>query len=224
MNKFIILLVCFGLAACDQEYFSEPQPVNTKNITTTPSKIRGTWVFHGTDNDVKIDTITIGKRYYQWVTWDSITESGQKLKADSSTYFAGNKIYNRGEDGELEGGYSYRLNADSITIYLQDLKIVDLGRNAFFRKFDYGYILNVRHEKMHDWWELTFIDMRKKDSFTAWRIRDKDMALDNKHKKLHKEISHYYIVRWTVDEMKAFIDKGGFSKELFSAKYKDRIK
>lgn len=222
MKTFFSLLLCVTLFSCAEYYVSEPQPVDGKNITKIPNKLRGTWVIDQKD-DLGRDSIIIGKSYYKKFSIGDMIIGKEELARDTSTYYIGEKIYNSTDEG-LEGGYTYRMEGDSMIINTVDLDLVDLGEGAFLRKVDNGYILNEQNDKMYDWWSVRFIDTRSEKGILVRGLRAKDLQLSSKTKPLHEDFEHYIIASWTRQEMDEFIRKGGFSDTLIILKNKDKLK
>jgi len=58
LNPILLTLLAFGLYSCENYHFSNPLPVDVRNIYVMPRQFRGTWVDNG-------DTIIIGKDFYK---------------------------------------------------------------------------------------------------------------------------------------------------------------
>jgi len=207
---YSLIAICLILASCSEYYFSEPQPVNSKNILKVPKMHRGTWNIGDNNSSDHTESLTIGESYYKLVDNYRAKESLAVLEQDSSTYLIGNKVYVK-EDGELEGSYDYTIEGDSIIVYVNEFEIVEFGEKAFLRKIDYGYILNLQHEKMKDWWEIMFIDTRNPDGVSIRTLKREDLEKDDNHRILHEDFSDYIVAQWTIEQIQKFIDDGGFS-------------
>lgn len=214
-----LFLVSITFISCEMYYFNEPQPDDSKNIYRIPNKLRGSWDL----NDDNSSILIVGKDYYKLITKSSTKMSKNKMDLDSIYYFIGNKVY--AKDGEiLEGGYVFEVQNDSIIIDEIEVEIVEFGQKAFIRKFDYGYILNIQHGKMNDWWHIRFIDIRDKEGFKICDIEEGDLSNDSNHKILHKEFTNYIIANWSKQDFKKFIDSGGFSETAYFLKFDEKIK
>jgi len=213
------LIICIMLSSCNNYYFNTPQPVDSKNTYTTPNKSRGTWY----TDDNKLNTLTIGKDFYTTIEKNQWKESKTKLELDTNTYFIGNKIY-YSEDSKLKGEYDYVIKDDSVIVESIEIKRVELGQNAFLRKFDYGYILNLKHKEMNNWWNIRFIDTRNKEGVIIREIDNEDLNKNDNYTILHEEFDEYLIANWTKHDFQNFIDNGGFSDTLFFFKYTEKIK
>lgn len=150
-----------------------------------------------------------------------IKESMMLLELDTSAYIIGDKVYYKGADG-LEGGYHFTTEGDSVVLDMMDVELVDLGQGAFLRKIDYGYILNIHHDKMPEWWTLKFIDTRPKEAFLVRGLSGGDLDMTDRYRFLHEDLKNYILASWNKSEVEAFINKGGFSDTLFVFSYADR--
>ena len=213
------LIICMMLSSCNDYYFNKPQPVDSKNTYTTPKKLRGTWY----TDDNKLSTLTIGKDFYTTIEKLQLKESKTKLDSDTNTYFIGNKIYYL-EDSKLKGGFDYVIKDDSVIVEYLVIKSDELGQNAFLRKFNYGYILNLKHEEMINWWNIRFIDTRNKEGVIIREIDNEDLYINDNFTILHEDFNEYLIANWTKYDFQNFIDNGGFSDTLFFLKYTEKIK
>ena len=218
LNALSLLFICIIFSSCNDYYFNNAQPVDSKSTYTTPNKYRGTWY----TDDSKLNTLTIGKDFYTMIEKSQLKESKTKLDLDTNTYFIRNKIYHS-EDGILKGGFTYVIKDDSVIIESSEIKRVELGQNAFLRKFDYGYILNLKHGEMNDWWNIRFIDTRNNEGIIIREIDNSDLKKNDNHVILHEDFSEYLIANWTKHDFQNFIDNGGFSDTLFFLKYKEKI-
>ncbi len=219
-NIFVLILICSFLSSCTVYYFSEPQPVDSKNTYKIPKKFRGSW--HLNNEDDNKDSLSIGKNFYHRTTESLHKESKQVLEKDSNTYFINNEIYHN-ENGKLEGGFSYEIQDDSVIISVVKNELIEFGKKAFLRKIDYGYILNINHEEMTDWWEIKFIDIRSKESFVIRELSEKDLENEKDYMTLHSDFEKYIIAKWSREKMKNFIDIGGFSDTTLILKYKEKL-
>jgi len=219
VNVLSLLFICIIFSSCNDYYFNTPQPVDSKNTYTTPNKYRGTWY----TDDNKLSTLTFGKDFYTTIEKSQLKESKTKLDLDTNTYFIRNKIY-YSEDGKLKGGFNYVIKNDSVFVKTSEIKRVELGESAFLRSFDYGYILNLKHAEMNDWWNIRFIDTRNKEGIVIREINNKELDSNDNHKILHEDFSDYIIADWTKQDIQNFIDKGGFSDTLYFLKFSERIK
>jgi len=219
--KYLFLLLSVVLVSCKIYYFNEPQPVDSKNIYKVPKKIIGFWEIK--DPDEVFGSINIGKDFYHRITetQEKITKS--EFDLDSNTYIIDNKFYFK-EDGSLKGGFNYRLNNDTINIDVVENELVEFGKKAFLRKIDYGYILNITHEHMFNWWEIKFVDTRDKEKLVIYGIDEKDIQNFPTHQLLSKEFNEYIIAKWSHKQVIEFIDKGGFSSTLLELEYAEKIK
>ena len=215
----ILLILCSTLISCDSYYFNKPQPIDSKDIYKLPKKLTGTWIIEKNDSG-GLDSLIIGKDYFQRIMHFTIEDD---INTDSNTYIIGNEIYNR-ENGNLEGGYPITYKDDStIVITCIENELVEFGRKAFLRKIKYGYILNIKHDKMDNWWEIRFVDTREKRRTIIRGLNTKDMVLNKNHSVLHEDLNKYILASWTKDDIKQFIDKGGFSDTLLILEFSEKL-
>ena len=224
-HKYLILLFPVVLLSCTVYYFNEPQPFDSENIYKMPNKFIGSWYIKDSMDLTRevFDSISIGKDFYHLVSRDRIREAKAKMDLDSSIFILDNKLYYT-EEGVLNGGYAFELLNDTMIFNTVDNEFVQLGKRAFLKKIDYGYILNTSHEKMIDWWSLKFIDTRDKVNIVVRCINDKDVEKFPSYRVLGEEFNNYIKARWSVDEMHVFIDEGGFSDTTLILKYDKKLK
>jgi len=224
INTLIGLFILTLLSSCNNYYFNAPQPEDSKNSYTIPNKYRGTWYL----DKNKSTKLTIGKDFYRTTEREQMIKSKAKMDLDPKTYFIGNKIYysegDKYESRELLGGFNYVLKGDSVIVEFTEINHIEFGQNAFLRKFEYGYILNSKHAKMNDWWNLLFIDTRNKKGMTVLRLDREDLNKIENYEMLHEDFSNYFIAKWTKKNLQYFIDNGGFSDMICFLKYKEKIK
>ena len=169
-----------------------------------------------------MDSLFIGKDYYHFVSRGIIKESMESMKNDTLIYFIDDLIYYK-EDNLLQGGYSYTQEGDSSVIFTEDHDIVQFGKEAFVRYIDYGYILNIQHESMIDWWQLRFIDLRNPEMAVICELSKQDENLLPPHEILSEEFPNYLRGSWTKSDIKELLDKGGFSDTLLVLEYEEQL-
>jgi hypothetical protein len=223
LNALIALIVGIAFSSCEENnfHFNNPQPEDSKNLYSVPRKHRGIW--HLDSKKAGISTITIGKHFYETIEEQMPKESKAELELDSKVFFVGGKMYYN-EDGKLHGEIDYTLEGDSVIIGSTGKKYIEFGKNNFLRKFDYGYILNLKIEGMNNWYDLRFIDTRNKEGLIISEIGKEDLNGIDNYQVLHEDFSKYLIVDWTKQDFQNFIDNGGFSRELAFLKYQEKIK
>lgn len=221
----LLILISLVLSSCTDFYFSKPQPIGVDNTYSVPDKYIGLWRLESSDSDREssIDSIFITKNYYKRISRSETKESKSVMESDSNIYFLNNKVYTK-ESGDLEGGYHYIIKDDTVIVDVVDIELIEFGENAFLRKIDYGYILNLKHEKMEDWWNIKFIDTRSKEGIIIKNLRKEDLAKNKDYKILHDDFDNYLIANWSKEYVQGFINKGGFSDTTMFLKYNERIK
>ena len=217
MKPLKFILCCMLLSSCATYYFHQPLPTDAENIYVIPKKFRGTW-----KDDVKHTSLDIGKDYYKRTETIPVSYSKSEFESDSGYFFIDDKVY-RIRESAPEGGYSFYFKNDSIFINTEQINYVQLGENAFLRKIDYGYILNLRNEKMKDWWSATFIDVRNKTGVAFRELREGDLEKNGDYKLAHPKLKTFIIADWKQEDIERFIDKGGFSDTVEFLNYGNKI-
>ena len=224
-SHYLVLLLPLVLFSCTIYYFDEPQPVDSQNIYKMPAKLIGSWYIKDSTDLTRedYDSISIGKTYYHLTTRERIVEEVSKVESDSNIFKIYNKIYYT-ENGVLNGGFDFSTLNDTMTIYTVENEIVELGKKAFLKKINYGYILNTNHDKMIDWWSLKFIDTRDNEKIIIRYINDDDVGKFPTHLVLSEDYKNYIKAKWSSNDIQSFIDKGGFSGTAFVLKHVDKLK
>jgi hypothetical protein len=202
---YLIGFLLLTLNSCNSVFFSEPQPVDAKNIFEFPAQVRGVWM-EGED------TITIGKREYRSVSYRN--ESVAKSIADTSSQYilANNKIFIlKNEDApRLTGGFPYEERADTLYYKARELEEIFLGGNTFLRKVGSRYILNIRNDEL--WWELLLVEKARDGSVLGRRLSKEDMDSFQVSQPIWKsEDMSYYDIRWRAHDLTSLIKAGCFS-------------
>ncbi len=231
MKHLMCLYVCLALlgallfGSCTIYYFDKPQPIDINNTYKLPNKYTGSWYIKDSLNEASSnwDSISIAKSYYHYITRETYKGALSEFETDTSVLIVDNKMYVK-ENGTLTAEYAFESDGDSMIVYIEDSDLVEFGSNAFLRQIDYGYILNTRHEHLDDWWELKFIDLRNEDRLIVRGIGDDDIQYLPPHKSLHNDLSEYLIASCSAEEIKAFVDNGGFSNILLTLAYSQRLK
>ena len=220
-----LIIICLAFSSCTKYYFSNPQPIDSKNMYSIPKKYVGSWQLatNTVDNVSSLDSLVIGKNYYKYITKSKLKESKSVMELDSNIYFLNDKIYTN-MDGSLEGGYNYVIKDDTVIIDAIDIELIEFGENAFIRKFNYGYILNIKHKKMNDWWHIKFIDTRNKEGIVIRELAEEDLEKINNLDILHEDFSNYLNANWSKVEIEDLINNGGFSDTTLFLKYDEKIK
>jgi len=221
----ILIFISLTFSSCSDFYFSSPQPIDSKNNYSVPAKYTGSWRLEETrfKKSSSVDSLIIGKKYYKRISRSTVKESKSDMELDSNIYFLNNKVYSN-ESGSLEGGYNYIIKNDTVIMDVLEIELIEYGENAFLRKFNYGYILNLKHKKMNGWWNIKFIDTRNKEGIVIRQLTREDLEKNKHHEILHEDFSKYLIANWTQGDIEEFIDNGGFSDTTMFLKYDEKIK
>jgi hypothetical protein len=244
-----LMLCCVSLvlASCDSYYFLRPQPVDQENILTVPKEFQGRWIADDSSTYVYFSkkSVELVMQDYERIikgAWPKVNDTGAFVYPPGSfraletvTYDSLRKpvdtilnylvrdqiVYEINSDGLLEKGYSFKLDADTLRISKMDTILIDLGKNAFFRKLkNHTYAFNIRYNLLADkspWWYLTILEKTDKDSIRLWDPAEKIISLpamfyDRGH-------AYYFDCHWTSAELLSLMDGGYFNdnSQLFRA-------
>ncbi|MFK7756557.1 MAG: hypothetical protein AB8B53_06465 [Flavobacteriales bacterium] len=219
-----IISISFILSSCAESYFSEPQPLDVKNITKLPKKYTGVWLLGDSSSRSLLtkDSLIVSERFYKMFNKFQFKESIQKIESDSNSFLIEDKLYVI-EDGNLKGGFDYEIKSDSIIADVEEVTLVEFGETTFLRKIDQGYILNLEVEASPGWWKLKFIDTRRKDGIVIRELGKEEQSKPHS-KPLSEELNNYFVSGWSKAAMEKYIDSGGFADTLIYLKFNERIK
>ena len=236
-----LLLSCIVIisGACSTNNFSEPQPIKEENIYQLPEMFRGYWSDREFDlifaDDEHIQFIDIEE---QKVLLDSsliITEKANAFNPNV-TYRQINKvsydsagvaydtsiayiirdpfIYKITPDDQLQVGYKYKLDKDTLRIFKKEIQGIDLGNNAFLRRVsDSLYVLNISNKILirdNFWWQVTVVEKTAKDEINYYIPSDKMPSLNCMFYKYTDNF--YYDCKWDAAGIKQMIREGYFEK------------
>lgn len=196
------------LTSCNTIYFTEPQPVDSKNLYEFPSKLQGVWM----DGE---DTIMVGKTFYRSISY--IDKQLPASVADTSPEYIlmNGKIFIVHTDGpiRLSGGVPFQIRHD--TLFYKDREIVEvfLDGKTFLRKVGNRYLLNVKSDDL--WWELVLVEKTREGIILGRRLSTDDMdKLPNVKPVFVDDDVRFYDLKWKEAEVADFIDKGCFSDTI----------
>ena len=223
-RTLLTLIVVLFLTSCTEFYFNTPQPADQSNIYLTPTQIRGAWLFAepGDSLQMEMDSLYVGEDFYHYISRGIIKESKSLLEQDTMVFIIGDQLYYK-EDELLNGAFDFWYEKDSVAIHVEDHEINQFGKKAFLRAIEYGYILNLQHESMIDWWQLKFIDLRNPDRAVICNIAENNKAIFPDHTILSSDFPYYLNASWSKSAFKNFIDLGGFSDTLLVLEYNERL-
>jgi hypothetical protein len=234
----ILISLCLAvfLYCCTTYNFSQPQPVDRKNIYTFPKKFRGVWGSEITPKDsanAELEkgtySFVLNKHYLRFTQTreenillknlkEIIYDSLQK-KMDTITHYVLHEgyIYSVDASGLLDEPHAYHLENDTITIFENDTIYVDLGKNAFLRKLNKNfYVLNMRNfliDQGSMGWYLVILEKEHKGILAYLECGDKSTTLPSMFYAKHSENgggSYYFNSKWTSVEMLQLIHQGYF--------------
>jgi hypothetical protein len=151
--SFTFLLILGISVSCSTVFFDLPQPVDSRNMKSVPSKIQGTW--RNVNNDYE-ESIKIDKTSYTKVTREKYWVSTIKAKTSEKYLFKDGKIFVT-DDGS-KTGYSYEIKNDTIYFDQQQEESLVLSDSVLLRSAKNCYVLNL---KKRNWWEIIFIQRMK---------------------------------------------------------------
>lgn len=170
-NAYHTMFILFGLAvlvvSCNSYRFTQPQPVDKKNLELFPKELRGMW-FNEEDRE---SGVWVEARYIGIVEtdeekimpgeWPLLDDTGKFVYPANSlrgmktihydslkhaTDTADNFILKNGVAYEINGyskllekGHPYTTDSDSIVVQKKDTFFMDLGKNAVLRKLNKSF-------------------------------------------------------------------------------------
>lgn len=207
--NLLVLLVAI-LTSCNTIYFTEPQPVDSKNIYEFPAKFQGVWM----DGE---DTIMVGKTFYRSISYIDKQLPASVADTSQKHILKNGKIFTIQTDGpiRLSGGVPFQISRD--TLFYKDREIVEvfLDGNTYLRKVGNRYLLNVKSDEL--WWELVLIEKTHDGSVLGRRLSTDDMdKLPGVKPVFVDEDVRFYDLKWKEAELADFIDKGCFSDTIIN--------
>ncbi len=214
----LLVLLMAMLSSCNSVYFTEPQPVNSKNIYEFPAKYLGIWM-EGED------TIMISKNVYRSVSYRDETLLKSEADTSSKHILANGKIYFIQKDDRVKliGGYPYILSNDTIIYKNREVIEVFLGGNTFLRKVSSRYLLNIKSDEL--WWELVLIEKSKEGNVIGRRLANEDMEVfGDKHLIWKGDNMSYYDLKWEEKDLTEIIKTGSFSDTIINLSPDSKIR
>ena len=230
---FCCICIAWMFEACDNENFSQPQPVNKENLYEFPESFRGYWyskdngLFYVTKNHLGrigndeqklflgawyfIDdhTGSTGNKLMKSVRYDSLG----KARDTTTDYLLRDKyIFEIKPDGSVKNGYRYSRRQDTIVYKENDTTWIDLGRNAFLRKInDTLYMMNVNNNILNidnNWWQIVMLEKTKQGLIKLWVYT---ANLKNPEWLVYKGAeNNYYDCKWTAGDILKMMKDGSF--------------
>ena len=215
-SAILLFTVLVFLSSCDGLYFSEPQPIDQKDLSKMPRKLRGTWLIAENEGD-RFDTVIISKDNYVKKTNDIIGALKSEIDTSKELILKDDKIYFISEkETQLSQGFNYTMRGDSVFIHSKDASEIHLGIDAALREVGNYYTLSVREDS---WWDVRLIDPTHKGNIYVRRMKEKDLekmmnysSLDSVNYKKH------ILAKWTEKDLLALIKSGGFSDTIATLK------
>lgn len=232
---FPVLAVLF--CSCDTYNFSHPQPVDKESIYVFPEIFQGSWINEDSEI-VYISKNNFGFEMNQQLKvvkgiWPQKNDKGAYLyllpsyRAFSSIRFDSlqkpidtivnyiqhaDHLYEITDNGQLEQGYHYMTQQDTLIIFKKDTMIVDLGQNAFLRDIGDGFfVMNIRNQVLGQesrWWQLFVMEKKENDKINIWYC---SYGLTKNAGMFYEKQSDYYFnSQWTAADIKKLVQQGAF--------------
>ena len=214
-NIFIIavLLYCSLIYSCHTVYFSNPLPVDSRNIYKIPREYRGEWFSES-------DSVIIGKKYFRFISKEDIRIAKSEVDTGTRFLLRDNLIYRIYKEVGLSHGFTYTLKVDTISFTERTLTEIPLSTNTFLRKVHGGYILNligrVIDGKTDDWYLTGYLKKASREEI-IFAVMDHNAvaAIPTADLVYQTEYDHYYNAAWTRKEMDSIIKQGFFSDTIY---------
>lgn len=183
-------------SSCNSYNFTHPQPVDAPTIAVFPATMQGNWITD--DNDqvlvepaaiglVKQDTIRIVQGAWPVLKGDqflyppdrilpfsTIRYSADRQPLDTTPDYLihGQHIYAFTDSAELDQGFHFTRQGDTLTVFRLDTAMIDLGYNAQLRELGEGfYAINIRNQVIGEdnrWWQLFILEQPHPDTLRIW--------------------------------------------------------
>ncbi len=238
-NVFLMFLLT-GLFSCNTYNFSDPLPLDAKNVYEFPADWQGKWEYD-TDHQAIIykDHIEIISKDFDNVVkgaWPRKNEAGELVFPGGGGYIGmytvimdslnqpkdsvpnyllnGGHIYDITNEGKLEKGYHYTMDKDTFRVHKTDTITLDLGRNTFLRKIDNDlYALNILNQVVgieSRWWQIMLVEKKGKDTIDTWQCSFK---LTKEPSMFYENSCDYYFNSiWKAGDIIQLMKKGAFEK------------
>lgn len=245
-NIYKQLLMLFGVAvlivSCNSYKFSQPQPVDKKNIEVFPKELRGMWAKEGEDPGVLVEgkhigIIEWGEEKIMTGAWPHLDDTGKfiypgnalrslktihydSLKHPTDT--ADNFLLKNGFAYEINGyskllekGHTYTIHNDSILVNQADTIFIDLGKNAVLRKLNSNfYVLSFDlNQRFEEKGWWELVVIEKSDRDTI-KLWYCDTKLETNTSMFYEAPGNYYYnSAWTAEEMLQLIKDSAFKPD-----------
>jgi len=246
------LSLIFLLSSCARYFFSEPQPVDAKNLYVFPKKFRGSWVMDR-------DTLIIGKDFYLMPKYEPVkislssgkvikrhtrmgfgftsqTDSSEKnnLKethtpigyieeVDTSFHFVINKNkVYEIKENQLSKGFTFTQKGDTLYYTHIERKPIILGSYIFLRKISTNQFIFNFREEKENWWTVSLLEITP-DGFILLKGQGKNFFQYAEPIYSHSE-SFYFDMPFPKDQMIDLLSKDVFSEEHIKLEIKSKIK
>jgi hypothetical protein len=237
-------LICTTVifTSCDSYNFSDPQPIDKKNIVVFPPAFRGKWTVKD-DNDffyIGKQNVTMHRNESVKIVrgaWPRLNNQGNfiqlppsyksfytirydslKFPVDTIMNYLLDRIdiYEVNEDGKLGKANHYHLEKDTFMLYKNELTTVDLGKNAFLRKLnDEYYVFNMNCIILGEdkpWWQIIVVQVKAGRKLVLWDCTDKLKRDPAMFYRASGTGNYYFNCHWTTPDIFRLIREGKFSR------------
>ncbi len=213
--KFIaaVFLIFSLISSCHTVYYSNPLPVDSRNIYKIPRGYRGVWF-------IEFDSIIIGKRNVSFISSQELKVAKSEVDTRKQYLWKDNLIYYIDSVKGLSAGFPYVLLNDTFYYKERTLTNMPLSPTTVLRKVHGGYLLNlsgtVLEMEIGGWHQSYYLEKLSDEEFILSGIDYKTIAgIQGADLVYQTEYDHYYNAAWTKKEMDSIIKLGYFSDTIF---------
>ncbi|PCJ64535.1 MAG: hypothetical protein COA58_12395 [Bacteroidetes bacterium] len=201
-NQFILfagLLATISMVSCEPAVtFSEPQPIDTKNISSIPSKMRGTYISQH-DSSTLIISSTIIRRVFDL----NVVSDNNKFDSTSTI------TINRGDSTTRTHHFSFSKDKKGSTIAVHYSDTLFNMDTDILKRYKGYYFLNSK--RTNGTWVVNKANTQRKKLIISSISKEEDFRNLQEITKDSSAAPHTFST--SKQEFKQFIKKGGFEKD-----------
>lgn len=208
--KIILFTFIFiNFYSCQQDVtFTEPQPVNTKNLKKIPKRLQGKYLSLSDNSVLKIDSKYI-KRIYNLSSKIHIKD------LDSNLVRSGDSLLNI----KTNNKYFAKLDGDSLICSMNSIIILfELNDENILKKFKGYYFINTYYGE--DNWKVRKIKLSKGELIISQIKSEEDIKNLKEITEIPGDTISNYKYSATKKQFKDFIKNDGFSSDEIFVKQK----
>lgn len=212
-NSFLMAIGVILVTSCEPSIsFTDPQPINTKNIFEFPKRVQGRY-----SNIDMTSNLEIGSNYIKRID-DYDSETPYK-DLDSNLVIEGNTIIDK-EAGEK---YTFNRIGDTIIIHHHEVNIFfEFDSDHVVRKMKGYYFLNTHLPS--GVWEVKKLNFGQKEVSLCSISNEFDFEVLKEVTNTPKEQAMPYQFSPTTKQFRKFVRKNGFRECEIYSKRKNKIK